>query len=157
MNFPPRAGRVSGRATPSLRHAPRAKLQRTNPGSSPLSLRGILFRRSGPALSNVALMGVKRMSAYTAAKGAVASLTRAMAADFAPHVRVNAIAPSVTLTERLKKRLEHDPSVQRMAEAHLVGLAEPIDVANAALYLASDESRVVTGQIIRVDSGITIV
>jgi NAD(P)-dependent dehydrogenase (short-subunit alcohol dehydrogenase family) len=108
-------------------------------------------------VSNVALMGIKRMSAYTAAKGAVASLTRAMAADFAPHVRVNAIAPSVTLTDRLKKRLEHDPSVQRMAEAHLVGLAEPIDVANAALYLACDESRVVTGQIIRVDSGITIV
>ena len=50
MNFPPRAGRVSGRATPSLRHAPRAKLQRTNPGSSPLSLRGILFRGSGLAL-----------------------------------------------------------------------------------------------------------
>lgn len=53
MNFPPRAGRVSGRATPSLRHAPRAKLQRTNPGSSPLSLRGILFKRSGPALPSV--------------------------------------------------------------------------------------------------------
>jgi hypothetical protein len=50
MNFPPCAGRVSGRATPSLRHAPRAKLQRTNPGSSPLSLRGILCRRSDPAL-----------------------------------------------------------------------------------------------------------
>ena len=47
---PPRAGRVSGRATPALRHAPRAKLQRTNPGSSPLSLRGILFRGSGLAL-----------------------------------------------------------------------------------------------------------
>src|SRR5271157_4506935 len=54
MNFPPPAGLVSGRATPSLRHAPRAKLQRTNPGSSPLSLRGILFRRSGPALSSAA-------------------------------------------------------------------------------------------------------
>ena len=54
MNFPPRAGRVSGRATPSLRHAPRAKLQRTNPGSSPLSLRGILFRGSGLALIGVA-------------------------------------------------------------------------------------------------------
>ena len=50
MNFPPRAGRVSGRATPSLRHATRAKLQRTDPGSSPLNLRGILFKRSGPAL-----------------------------------------------------------------------------------------------------------
>jgi NAD(P)-dependent dehydrogenase (short-subunit alcohol dehydrogenase family) len=108
-------------------------------------------------VSNVALMGVKRMSAYTTAKGGVASLTRAMAVDFAPQIRVNAIAPSVTLTERLKKRLEHDDSVKKMAETHLVGLAEPIDVANAALYLASDESRVVTGQIIRVDSGITIV
>ncbi len=108
-------------------------------------------------VSNVALMGIKRMSAYTSAKGAVAALTRAMAVDFAPHVRVNAIAPSVTLTDRLKKRLEHDPSVQKMADAHLVGLADPIDVANAALYLASDESRVVTGQILRVDSGITIV
>src|SRR5271156_1196037 len=53
MNFPPRAGRVSGRATPSLRHAPRAKLQRTDPGSSPLNLRGILFKRSGPALSHL--------------------------------------------------------------------------------------------------------
>lgn len=108
-------------------------------------------------VSNVALMGIKRMSAYTAAKGGVASLTRAMAADFAPHIRVNAIAPSVTLTDRLRRRLEHDPSVQKMAETHLVGLAEPIDVANAALYLASDESRVVTGHILRVDSGITIV
>ena len=47
MNFPPRAGRVSGRATPSLRHAPRAKLQRTDPGSSPLNLRGILFETIG--------------------------------------------------------------------------------------------------------------
>src|SRR5271154_1051442 len=56
MNFPPRAGRVSGRATPSLRHAPRAKLQRTDPGSSPLNLRGILFKRSGPALITQSLL-----------------------------------------------------------------------------------------------------
>src|SRR5271156_3509601 len=41
--------------TPSLRHDPRAKLQRTNPGSSPLSLRGILFKRSGPALNAMLL------------------------------------------------------------------------------------------------------
>ncbi len=59
MNFPPRAGRVSGRATPSLRHAPRAKLQRTNPGSSPLSLRGIPFRRSGPALSPTSMQACR--------------------------------------------------------------------------------------------------
>ena len=44
-----------------------------------------------------------------------------------------------------------------MAAAHLVGLAEPVDIAHAALYLASDESRMITGQILRVDGGITIV
>jgi NAD(P)-dependent dehydrogenase (short-subunit alcohol dehydrogenase family) len=108
-------------------------------------------------VSNVALMGIARMSAYTTAKGGIASLTRAMAVDFAPSVRVNAIAPSVTLTDRLRKRLENDPSVQKMAAAHLVGLAEPVDIAHAALYLASEESRMITGQILRVDSGITIV
>lgn len=108
-------------------------------------------------VSNVALMGIEGMSAYTAAKGGVAALTRAMAVDFAPEIRVNAIAPSVTLTDRLRKRLENDPSVQKMASSHLVGLAEPRDVAYAALYLASDESRMVTGQILRVDSGISIV
>jgi NAD(P)-dependent dehydrogenase (short-subunit alcohol dehydrogenase family) len=108
-------------------------------------------------VSNVALMGIARMSAYSAAKGGIASLTRAMAVDFAPSIRVNAIAPSVTLTDRLRKRLENDPSVQKMAATHLVGLAEPVDIAQAALYLASNESRMVTGQILRVDSGITIV
>jgi NAD(P)-dependent dehydrogenase (short-subunit alcohol dehydrogenase family) len=107
-------------------------------------------------ISNVALMGIKNLSAYAASKGGVASLTRAMAVDFAPTIRVNAIAPSVTLTDRLKERLKTNPSVQRMAEQHLVGLGEPIDVAQAALYLASDDSKIITGQVIRVDSGITI-
>ncbi len=107
-------------------------------------------------ISNVALMGIKNLSAYAASKGGVAALTRAMAVDFAPQIRVNAIAPSVTLTDRLVERLKTNASVQKMAEQHLVGLGEPLDVANAALYLASDESKVVTGQIIRVDSGITI-
>lgn len=107
-------------------------------------------------VSNVALMGIRDLSAYTASKGGVVSLTRAMAVDFAPHIRVNAIAPSVTLTKRLRARLETQPTVQDMAAKHLVGLGEPMDVAHAALYLASSESRVVTGQILRVDSGITI-
>jgi NAD(P)-dependent dehydrogenase (short-subunit alcohol dehydrogenase family) len=107
-------------------------------------------------ISNVALMGIKNMSAYSASKGGIASLTRAMAVDFAPSVRVNAIAPSVTLTDRLIARLKISTSVQKMADQHLVGLGEPIDVANAALYLASDESKIITGQIVRVDSGITI-
>jgi NAD(P)-dependent dehydrogenase (short-subunit alcohol dehydrogenase family) len=107
--------------------------------------------------SNVGLRGFKRLSAYTAAKGGVISLTRAMAVDFAEHgVRVNALAPSVTLTQRLIDRMQTSTTVQRMADRHLVGLGEPIDVAHAALYLASSESRRVTGHVLRVDSGMTI-
>jgi NAD(P)-dependent dehydrogenase (short-subunit alcohol dehydrogenase family) len=108
-------------------------------------------------VSNVALMAMHNMSAYTAAKGGIAALTRATALEFGAHgVRVNAIAPSVTKTERLIRRLESDPSVQALAKQHLVGLAEPQHIAYAALYLASPESGVVTGQILPVDSGVTI-
>lgn len=107
--------------------------------------------------SNVALRGFKNLSAYTAAKGGVISLTRAMAVDYAADgVRVNAIAPSVTLTDRLKERLKTSDTVRRMGERHLLGLGEPIDVARGALYLASDEASRVTGHILRIDSGMTI-
>jgi len=120
-----------------------------------------IIKRGGGSVvntvSNVALMGMRRMSAYSAAKGGVAALTRATAVEFGPQgVRVNAIAPSVTRTERLARRLESDPSVQALAKQHLVGLGEPLHVAYAALYLASPESGVVTGQILPVDSGVTI-
>ena len=56
--------------------------------------------------SNVALMALPGRDCYTAAKGGVASMTRSMAVEYAPHkIRVNAIAPSVTLTERVKRLL----------------------------------------------------
>jgi NAD(P)-dependent dehydrogenase (short-subunit alcohol dehydrogenase family) len=120
-----------------------------------------IVKRGGGAVintvSNVALMAMRNMSAYTAAKGGIAALTRATALEFgAQGVRVNAIAPSVTKTERLARRLKSDPSVQALARQHLVGLGEPQHVAYAALYLASPESGVVTGQILPVDSGVTI-
>ena len=53
--------------------------------------------------SNVALMGVPGRDCYTAAKGGIAAMTRSMAVEFAPKVRVNAIAPSATMTDRVKK------------------------------------------------------
>ena len=107
--------------------------------------------------SNQALMGVAGRICYTAAKGGIASMTRAMAVEYGGHkIRVNAIAPSVTLTERVKKLLEQSTEIQKQAKRHLVGLAEPEDVANLALYLASDQSALITGQVISVDSGVTI-
>ncbi len=107
--------------------------------------------------SNMALMGVSGRDCYTAAKGGVAALTRSLAVEFAAQrVRVNAIAPSATMTERLKKLVKANPAVNKLAESHLLGQIEPEDIANAALYLASDESRAMTGQIMPVDSGVTI-
>ena len=107
--------------------------------------------------SNLALMGINGRDCYTAAKGAIAALTRSLAVEFAPQrVRVNAIAPSATMTARVKKLMEGNPAIGKLAQSHLLGLIQPEDIANGALYLASDESRMVTGQLLSVDSGVTI-
>ena len=107
--------------------------------------------------SNLALMGIAGRDFYTAAKGGVAALTRALAVTHGKdRVRVNALAPSVTLTPRVRGLLAGNDALAKLAKSHLLGLGEAEDVANAALYLASDESRVVTGTIMRVDSGVTI-
>ena len=108
--------------------------------------------------SNVALMGIPGRDCYTAAKGGIAAMTRSLAVAYAPQkVRVNAIAPSATRTPRVEKLLAGNAALSRMAKSHLLGAwIEPGDIANAALYLASDESRMVTGQILPVDSGVTI-
>ena len=107
--------------------------------------------------SNLATMGIQGRDFYTAAKGGVASLTRSMAVNFAPQkIRVNAIAPSATLTERVKKLMEGNPGVSKLAQSHLLGLIQPENIATSALYLASDDSRMVTGHILAVDSGVTI-
>jgi NAD(P)-dependent dehydrogenase (short-subunit alcohol dehydrogenase family) len=107
--------------------------------------------------SNVALMGVAGRDCYTAAKSGIAAITRSMAVEFAPQrVRVNAIAPSATMTERVKTLVAGNAALTRLADSHLLGLIEPDDIASTALYLASDESRVVTGQVLPVDSGVTI-
>ena len=108
--------------------------------------------------SNVALMGVAGLDCYTAAKGGIAAITRSIAVEFAPHkVRVNAIAPAATMTDRVRGRFKSgNPRVTKIAAAHLIGLIEPDDIANMAVFLASDKSRMVTGHVYPVDSGITI-
>src|SRR5438128_2844104 len=107
--------------------------------------------------SNVALMGVAGRDCYTAAKGGIAAITRSLAVAYAPQrIRVNALAPSATMTERVKKLIAGNPALTRLADSHLLGLIEPDDIAQMALYLASEESRMVTGQVLPVDSGVTI-
>lgn len=106
--------------------------------------------------SNLALMGITGRAAYTAAKGGVASMTRAMAVDHAPQkIRVNAIAPSATLSDRVKKLLAGNTALEKLAGQHLFGLGLPIHIADMAVYLASDEAAITTGQVFPVDSGVT--
>ena len=109
------------------------------------------------ASSMYALVGMPGRDAYTAAKGAITALTRSMAVEFAPHkVRVNAVAAAGTTTERVRTRIEQKRISQKLADAHLLGFVDPMDVAQAVLYLGSDDSRSTTGHILAVDSGLTI-
>jgi enoyl-[acyl-carrier-protein] reductase (NADH) len=66
----------------------------------------------------------------------------------------------MTLTDRARKHLEgtgpFSESVRKLTATHLLGPGQPIHVANMALYLASNESEITTGQVMRVDSGVTI-
>jgi NAD(P)-dependent dehydrogenase (short-subunit alcohol dehydrogenase family) len=110
--------------------------------------------------SLVALMGKPAPSqvCYTAAKGAIVSMTRAMAVEYAPQkIRVNAIAPGMTMTERIAARAGDNGFIPKvLQDRHLLGTCQPEDIAEAALYLASDASRRVTGHTLPVDSGITM-
>ena len=98
-----------------------------------------------------AMIGTAGADAYSAAKGGVRALTRALALQWAAHnIRVNAIAPGVILTERVRALLREDDPIFGKS---LLGPSDPEDVAQMALYLASDESRRVTGAILPMDSG----
>lgn len=104
-----------------------------------------------------ALIGTHGKDAYTAAKGAVSALTRSMAVEYARYrIRVNAVAPGATATERVLKLLQEDGVTSKSLDGQLFGLVQPEDIAHAALYLASDESKSTTGHILAVDGGLTI-
>jgi NAD(P)-dependent dehydrogenase (short-subunit alcohol dehydrogenase family) len=105
------------------------------------------------------LMGGESMASYNASKGGVVLLTRSMALDYGPrNVRVNAICPGFIRTA-MTAPLD-DPAfaavAARIAAAHALGrLGEADEVANAALFLASDEASFVTGAALTVDGGFT--
>jgi len=93
--------------------------------------------------------------AYGTAKGALAHMTRLLAADLAPRIRVNAIAVGSVATSALEIVLENDELREEMvAKTPLRRLGEPDDIAIAALYLASPAGSFVTGKVWEVDGGI---
>ena len=92
-------------------------------------------------------------SAYGTAKAALSQLTRLLAQDFAPDVRVNAIAPGPIMTAALDRALPANMRESMIKNTPLKRLGEVEDIAAAALYLATPASSWVTGKIIEVDGG----
>ena len=113
--------------------------------------------------SVAALVGIQGFAAYCAAKGAVVSLTRAMAIDFAPiGIRVNALCPGTVYTPLMEPLMRErgGGSIERgleiTAAKYPIGrLGTPMEIANAALFLASEDAAFVTGAIFTVDGGMT--
>jgi 7-alpha-hydroxysteroid dehydrogenase len=91
--------------------------------------------------------------AYGTAKAALAFMTRLLGCEFAPHVRVNAIAVGATLTDALTQFLDADTKAKMVELTPMRRLGEVEDIAIAALYLASPASSWVTGKVFEVDGG----
>lgn len=118
-----------------------------------MSIKGSIINIS----SILGTVGMPGALAYCSAKGGVTQLTRAASLDLAPHnIRVNAISPGFIVTKMTEEILEDDGFGTMVKNNTPLGRAgEPLDIAQAALYLASDEAKYVTGNILHVDGGWT--
>jgi len=121
----------------------------------------VMVKQRAGAIVNTAsvagLIGSPGLSAYNAAKGGVVLLTKNAALEFASSgVRVNCVCPGVVDTPLIKPFVDtHEGARQALARTHPLGrLAQPIDVAKAVLFLASDDAAFITGHALVVDGGI---
>jgi len=110
--------------------------------------------------SDAGLMGVPGISVYCGTKGGVINMSRAMALEIAPDVRVNCICPGYVDTDMIrvsvKKRADPDAAWQKMVDyAPLKRIASTEEIAHGVLYLASSEARFITGTSLAIDGGST--
>ena len=100
--------------------------------------------------------GMPFHSSISSSKGAIEGLTRSLAAEFAPNIRVNSIAPSIVKTNLSEKFLNSDLKIEKASERHPLGrIGKVEEISKLAAYLLSDDSRWVTGQVISIDGGIS--
>jgi len=106
------------------------------------------------------LIGEKKLSVYCASKGGVVNMTRALALELAPDVRVNCVCPGYTDTDMVRRDIEKaaDPAraeAEAMSYAPLKRMARPEEVGKAIAYLASDDAGFITGAALSIDGGST--
>ena len=125
----------------------------------------LMQRQKGGSIINIGSISsfvvFPGQAVYAATKGAILQLTRAIAVDFGGDgIRSNCICPGPTLSGPLANGMAEDgtlkPELKNLADMHpLQRLAQPEDIAHASLFLASDESRHITGVVLPVDGGFT--
>ena len=99
--------------------------------------------------------GMPFHSSISSSKGAIEGLTRSLAAEFSPKIRVNSIAPSIVKTNLSEKFLNSDLKIEKASERHPLGrIGKDEEISKLAAYLLSDDSSWVTGQVINIDGGI---
>lgn len=129
-----------------------------------------LIKAGGGVIVNmssvVALRGSFPIHVYTAAKGGVISFTQVLAGTYAKDkIRANVICPGVIMTDRVRQRLGVDTpqsegkssvvNLESQLKKYPFSVGEPEDIARVALFLASDEARMMTGAVVPVDGGLS--
>ena len=103
-------------------------------------------------------LGLNFHSLVASSKGAIEGLTKALAAELAPTIRVNCIAPSLTNTPLAASLLNSEQKIDANAQRHpLKRVGTPLDIANAVEFLLTDKSSWVTGQILSIDGGMSTI
>lgn len=101
-------------------------------------------------------VGMPFHTSVAAAKGAIEGFSRALAAEYAPGFRVNVIAPSLTNTPLASKLLSNEEKKKKMDDRHpLKRVGEAVDIANLVVFLLSEKSSWMTGQILGMDGGLS--
>lgn len=119
----------------------------------------LIDRRGGSVINMASIRGIDGgpdQSAYSASKGGVVQITKVLAAEWAPDVRVNALAPGYMKTPLVREAMVERDWVETMRGKHMLDrFGDPEEVVGGAIYLASDAASFVTGSVLTIDGGWT--